>query len=78
MMRRRRRQQGGCKQAGEQEVPQVIRAELELEAVRRTAEGDRHDAGVVDQQMQAIMRREKLARESAHAPSPSRGRPMHP
>ena len=42
-------------QAGQREMPQVIGAELHLEAVHREAVRDRHDAGVVAEHVQRGM-----------------------
>jgi len=50
-------------QAGPREVPKVVRAELHLEAVRRAALRHRHQAGVVDEQVERAV---PLGGEAAH------------
>ena len=55
-MREARRGQNEVEQqAGQREVAEVVHAELALEALRGLAVGRRHDAGVVDQQVQAVV-----------------------
>ena len=45
----------GCEQVREQEVPEVVGAELQLEAVGGGAEGASHDTGVVDEHVETVM-----------------------
>ena len=52
--RRRRRQQVRHEQPGEREVPEVVRAELQLEAVLRRAVRRGHQPGVVDQHVDRV------------------------
>ena len=54
---RRRRQQRGQEQAGQREVPQVVRPELHLEPVGGQAAGERHHPGVVHQDVQRAVPR---------------------
>ena len=52
-------------EARREEVAEVVRAELELEAVGRLHRRARHDAGVVDHDVQRRMAREEAAGEGA-------------
>lgn len=56
----------GQQQAGEEEVAEVVDAELQLEAVLGLHARAGHDAGVVDEQVDAGLRLEDLARALAH------------
>jgi hypothetical protein len=47
-------------------VPEVVRAELELEAVGRPAARSAHHPGVVDQQVEAVMRIPEALGKTAH------------
>src|SRR6202034_1403483 len=58
-----RLQQRGPQPRGELEVPEVVRGELKLEATGVLREGDRHDPGVVDEEMERTPRREKARGE---------------
>src|ERR687891_2109081 len=51
---------------GEREVAEVVGPELELEAVGGPAAWRRHDAGVVDQQVEAVVRRVEALGEGAN------------
>ena len=66
-------------QAGHQEVAEVIRAELQLEAVGGLGERTRHDPGVVDQQIEVRVARRGSARRTrgccASEPSSSASTP---
>jgi hypothetical protein len=60
----RRRAQASEQQAGEREVAEVVGAELQLEAVGGLAVRRGHDAGIVDQQVEALVR--ATSRERSH------------
>ena len=51
---------------GQGEVPEVVRAELHLEAVDRATEGQRHHACAVHEQVDRAVRRGELVGERAH------------
>ena len=53
-------------QSGQREVPEVIGAELHLEAVGSLTIWDRHDAGVVAQHMQRLALQMERVGEAAH------------
>jgi hypothetical protein len=51
---------------GQQEVAEVVGAELKLEAVGRPASRRRHHAGVIDQQVEPVVGRSVTLGEAAH------------
>ena len=53
-------------QASEKEMPDVVGAELELEAVGGVLERRVHDAGIVDQQMEPFVCRQERLGELTH------------
>ncbi len=57
--------EGAEQQPGESEVAKVVGAELELEALLAGASRRRHDAGVVDQQVEAVVRLRELLGEGS-------------
>ncbi|HML21557.1 MAG TPA: hypothetical protein PKD09_07920 [Aggregatilinea sp.] len=62
----RRLQQDGQQQAGQGEVPQVIRAKLCFETVLRLAVRRGHDARVVHQHVQASVRGSEIGRKPVY------------
>ena len=64
--RRRSGEQRRDNEVREQEVPEVVRAELELEPVGGALERRCHDTRVVDQQVQPVMTVEELLRGPPH------------
>src|SRR3989449_8071393 len=53
-------------QTGHQEVADVVRADLQLEAVRRLRRWARHDAGIVDEDVKSRVTRQEALREDAN------------
>src|SRR5437879_3501899 len=56
----------GGKQTGSNEVAGVVRAELQLEAVRRLRPWACHDAGIVDEDVKSRVARQEAPREGAN------------
>src|SRR5262249_58214440 len=55
-----------CEQTGRQEVAEVVRAELQLEAIRCLRRWARHDAGVVNEDVKHRVALQEALRESAN------------
>ncbi len=51
---------------GEGEVPEVVGSKLQFEALLGLGERRHHDTGVVDQQVEALMRRGETLREGGN------------